>query len=257
MARLRVRESSRLIAPLILGAALLALWHCLVIWTKTSVFPSPGMVVLALFELQRRGVLMPYLLASLWRTLAGFLSAAALGVSLGLWMGQSSRVRRVLGPVLQLLRPISPLAWIPLSIVFFGIGSNAAVFLIFLSSLFPIAFSTENAVRSVPEIYLQAAANLGLSRLAMLHRVLLPAAFPQILGGLRIALGISWMVVVAAEMIAIDSGLGYLILDSRNAGKRYDLVIAGMVLIGATGLLLDTLMRRIETMRWVRWGFQS
>jgi NitT/TauT family transport system permease protein len=99
--------------------------------------------------------------------------------------------------------------------------------------------------------------NIGLSRPAIIRRLLLPAALPQILVGLRVALGIAWLVVVAAEMIAVDSGLGYLVIDSRNAGKRYDLVVCAMLLIGGIGLVLDILMRRIERLRSVRWGFRS
>jgi NitT/TauT family transport system permease protein len=114
-----------------------------------------------------------------------------------------------------------------------------------------------NGVKMVSQVYVLAAQNFGLSRAAVFRRIVFPAALPQILNGLRIALGVSWVVVVAAEMIAVDSGLGYLIIDSRNAGKRYDLVIAGMVLIGAIGLLLDTLVSRIERLPAVRWGFEA
>jgi NitT/TauT family transport system permease protein len=159
--------------------------------------------------------------------------------------------------VIQLMRPISPIAWIPVSIVFFGVGQLAPVFLVFLGAFFPIVVTAQNGVGAVPAMYLRAARNFGLSPPAMLWRVLLPAALPQILSGLRIALGIAWLVVVAAEMVAVDSGLGYLIIDARNAGKRYDLVVAGMLLIGVTGLLLDLAARRIEHVRALRWGFRA
>jgi NitT/TauT family transport system permease protein len=112
-------------------------------------------------------------------------------------------------------------------------------------------------VQSVPKIYVRAGRNFGLSRSALFLRVVLPAALPRILLGLRVALGVAWLVVVAAEMIAIDSGLGYLIIDARNAGKRYDLVVAGILLIGVIGLALDLLMRSLEKLRPVRWGFRS
>jgi NitT/TauT family transport system permease protein len=112
-----------------------------------------------------------------------------------------------------------------------------------------------NAVRSIPDVYLNAGRNFGLQRAALLYRVLFPAALPQLVIGLRITLGVAWLVVVAAEMIAVNSGLGFLIVDARNAGNRYDLVVAGMVLIGVIGLLLDTGMRALEKSRSLRWGY--
>src|SRR5262249_36868782 len=119
----------------------------------------------------------------------------------------------------------------------------------------PIVVSTANGVRGVPPMFRNAGQNFGLRSAALLRRVIFPSALPEILIGVRIALGIAWLVVVAAEMIAVDSGLGYLIIDSRNAGKRYDLVVAGMLLIGLIGLGLDSGMRRIERLQSLRWGF--
>ena len=242
--------------PAVLGALLVALWAALVHWTGTKVFPSPLQVLRGLAELSRRGVLLPYLRDSLVRVAIGYSVAVALGVPLGLWIGWSRPLATALNPLIQLLRPISPIAWIPVAIVFFGIGNLAPIFLVFLGAFFPIVVSTQNGVGAVPPMYLRAGRNFGLSPAQMLRRVLLPAALPQILSGLRIALGIAWLVVVAAEMIAVDSGLGYLIIDARNAGKRYDLVVAGMLLIGATGLLLDFAARRLERLRALRWGFR-
>ena len=136
---------------------------------------------------------------------------------------------------------------------------NAAVvvtvFLIFLASVFPITVSATAAVKNMQPVYLRAAQNFGLSGLPLFRRVILPAALPQIITGIRIALGVAWLVVVAAEMIAVNSGLGYLIIDARNAGKRYDLVVAGMVMIGLIGLVLDVLMRQLEKFDAVRWGY--
>jgi len=156
-----------------------------------------------------------------------------------------------------MMRPISPIAWIPVAIVLFGVGDLAAMYLIFLGAFFPIVVSTMNGVRNVPAIYRRAGRNFGLSPAALLIRVVLPAALPQMLVGLRIALGIAWLVVVAAEMIAVDSGLGYLVIDARNAGKRYDLVVGAIILIGLTGLALDFGIRRAETLKSVRWGFRN
>jgi NitT/TauT family transport system permease protein len=163
----------------------------------------------------------------------------------------------VVNPVMQILRPISPIAWIPVAIIFFGVGDDAAIFLIFLGAFFPIVVACINGVSNVPSVFRRAGRNFGLTPPRLLAKVIFPAALPQILVGLRIALGIAWLVVVAAEMIAVDSGLGYLVIDSRNSGKRYDLVVAAMLLIGVIGLILDIGFRRLETIRSVRWGFRN
>jgi NitT/TauT family transport system permease protein len=156
---------------------------------------------------------------------------------------------------MQMLRPISPLAWMPLAVIWFGVSNLAPIFLIFLASFFPVVVATMNGVRNVPPVYVQAGRNFGLSTPALLLRVVVPAVLPRILVGLRIAFGVAWLVLVAAEMIAVDSGLGYMIIDARNAGKRYDLVVGGMLLIGVIGLLLDALIRRLEKLQFVRWAF--
>jgi NitT/TauT family transport system permease protein len=144
-----------------------------------------------------------------------------------------------------------------LAVIWFGVSNVAPMFLIFLASLFPIIVATMNGVRNVPPMFLQAGANFGLSGPQLLRRVVFPAVLPQILASLRIAFGVAWIVLVASEMIAVDSGLGYLIIDARNAGKRYDLVVAGMLLIGVIGLLLDTVFRRIERGRGDQWAFRD
>jgi NitT/TauT family transport system permease protein len=187
----------------------------------------------------------------------GYLTAIAIGVPTGLLLGWYPTAAQVVNPVIQMMRPISPIAWIPVAIVLFGVGDLAAMYLIFLGAFFPIVVSTMNGVRNVPAIYRRAGRNFGLSPAALLTRVVLPAALPQMLVGLRIALGIAWLVVVAAEMIAVDSGLGYLVIDARNAGKRYDLVVGAIILIGLTGLALDFGIRRAEALKSVRWGFRN
>ena len=243
--------------PLFAIAVLLSLWYGGVTWSHTRVFPTPFDVARGLRELVRKGVLWGYIGDSLLRVGTGYLFAVAFGIPTGLVLGWYPSSARAMNPLIQILRPISPLAWIPLSIVWFGIGNMAAIFLIFLASFFPVVVATINGVRNVPPMFRHAGQNFGLSPEALLRRVIFPAALPQVLVGLRIALGIAWLVVVAAEMIAVDSGLGYLIIDSRNAGKRYDLVIAGMLLIGVIGLGLDIGIRRMEKWKSVRWGFSN
>src|SRR5262249_45610514 len=188
------------------------------------------------------------------------LSAVLLGVPLGLLMGWFARGYQALNPLIQLLRPISPIAWIPMAIVWFGITESAPVFLIFYASLFPIVVSATAAVRNIQTVYVRAAQNFGLSRWQMFRRVILPATLPQLLTGLRISLGIAWLVVVAAEMIVNNpkaGGLGFLIIDAGNQGARYDLVGAGMVSIGLIGLVLDLLVRQLERFDEVRWGYAA
>jgi NitT/TauT family transport system permease protein len=241
--------------PFLAAALLVALWHYSVIWTATQVFPSPLSVEKGLAELLGKHVLWSDIGDSLRRVAIGFGTAAVVGIPLGLMLGWYPAVNQVLNPVLQILRPVSPIAWIPIAIILFGIGDHAAVFLIFLGAFFPIVVACVSGVSNVPSIFRRAGRNFGLSPTQILARVVFPAALPQILIGLRIALGIAWLVVVAAEMIAVDSGLGYLVIDSRNSGKRYDLVVGAMLLIGLIGLALDLVFRRLEKIRSVRWGF--
>jgi NitT/TauT family transport system permease protein len=248
-------ERGRLLLPLLAAAAGVLLWWAAVGLTRTTVFPSPLKVVSGMRELVGKGLLWRYALDSLSRVLTGYGIALLLGIPAGLALGWVPRLASAFDPVVQICRPISPLAWMPLAILWFGVSEAAPRFLILLAAFFPIVVATMNGVRGVPAIYLQAGRNFGLGTPALLFRVVLPAILPQILVGLRLALGVAWLVVVAAEMIAVDSGLGYLIIDSRNAGKRYDLVVAGMLLIGVIGFALDVLVRRLERLESVRWGF--
>jgi NitT/TauT family transport system permease protein len=186
---------------------------------------------------------------------AGFSLAAVVAIPLGLWMGWVPPVFRTLNPVFQILRPISPIAWIPIAILWFGVGNASPIYLIFISSVFPMIVQTTAGVHTIERRYLWAAENFGVSRYTLFTRVVIPAVLPQIIVGMRIGLGVAWLVVVAAEMIALRSGLGYLIIDSRNAGNRYDLVVAGMIVIGLIGLSLDALMRLLEGLKIVRWRY--
>ncbi|HVG24573.1 MAG TPA: ABC transporter permease, partial [Thermoanaerobaculia bacterium] len=207
---------------------LAALWHFAVVATGTKIFPSPLDVLRGLGDLPH---LVAYTRDSLFRVACGYLAAVVLGVPTGLALGWFSPAARAANPLIQMLRPISPLAWMPLSVIWFGVSNLAPIFLIFLASFFPVVVATMNGVRNVPPMYVQAGRNFGLAPGALIARVILPAVVPRILVGLRIAFGVAWLVLVAAEMIAVDSGLGYLIIDARNAGKRYDLVVGGMLLI--------------------------
>ncbi|HJQ38766.1 MAG TPA: ABC transporter permease [Thermoanaerobaculia bacterium] len=236
----------KIVLPLVVAAILIVLWAFAVQATGTKIFPSPNDVANGMSALVRQGLLWRYIGDSLFRVAAGYAAAALLGVPIGLILGWWASLARAFNPLIQMLRPISPLAWMPLAVIWFGVSNLAPIFLIFLASFFPIVVATVNGVRNVPPMFVQAGRNFGLSTPALLTRVIFPAVLPRIVVGLRIAFGVAWLVLVAAEMIAVDSGLGYLIIDARNAGKRYDLVIAGMLMIGVIGLLLDTLIHRVE-----------
>jgi NitT/TauT family transport system permease protein len=248
----RFREALPSIAVL---ATLLAAWWALVVASGSVIFPTPLQVVTGTLELARNGTLFEHIGSSLMRVGAGFGLAVALAIPLGLWMGWVRGAFQTLNPLFQILRPISPIAWIPIAILWFGVGDASPIFLIFISSVFPMVVQTTAGVHTIEKRYLQAAENFGVSRYTLFTQVVIPAVLPQIIVGMRIGLGVAWLVVVAAEMIALRSGLGYLIIDSRNAGNRYDLVIAGMVIIGLIGLMLDGAMRLLEGLKWVKWRY--
>ncbi len=241
--------------PLIVGVVLLAAWHAAVRLADSDLFPTPVDVALGVVELIRKGLLLKYIVASLFRVTIGFGLAVVLGVPFGLLLGWFRNLFFAFNPIIQVLRPISPIAWIPIAILWFHVDDRAPIFLIFLASLFPILVSAMAAVQNIQPVYIRAARNFGLSQIGLFRQVIFPATLPQVLTGIRIALGVAWLVVVAAEMIAVNSGLGYLIIDARNAGKRYDLVVAGMMMIGLIGLGLDLLVRQLEKFDEVRWGY--
>ena len=236
---------------------LLGLWHAGVVASGSLIFPTPWQVATGLVDLARAGLLIKHVVASLFRVTWGYLLAAAVAIPVGMMMGWFASARVLLNPLVQGLRPISPIAWIPLAILWFGVGDVSPIFLIFLSSFFPMVVGTAAGVMTIDRKYLRAARNFEYSGFRLFRSVVLPAALPQIVTGMRIGLGVAWLVVVAAEMIAVHSGLGYLIIDSRNAGNRYDLVVAGMVVIGVIGFGLDTLMRRLERLDEVRWRYET
>ena len=248
----RIKE---MLPALALITALIATWWGAVIATHSVIFPTPWKVITGTFELLKDGTLWRHIGASLLRVGLGFGLAVCVAVPLGLWMGWVAGAYRTLNPIFQILRPISPIAWIPIAILWFGVGDASPIYLIFISSVFPMVVQTTVGVHTIEKRYLRAAENFGVSRRTLFRQVVIPAVLPQVIVGMRIGLGVAWLVVVAAEMIALHSGLGYMIMDSRNAGNRYDLVIAGMIIIGLIGLSLDTTMRILEGTKWARWRY--
>src|ERR1700753_800229 len=241
--------------PVALIAFLLLLWYFAVTRNPIHLLPTPWGVVTGLGDLLQHGLLFKYIVASLFRVTWGFLLATVTAIPLGLTIGWVRRAGLAFNPLVQIFRPISPLAWIPIAILWFGVGDLSSIFLIFVGCFFSLLLTAMSAVHNIPAVYIDVGRNFGLSTPAFIYRVLYPAVAPQLITGLRITLGIAWLVVVAAEMIAVNSGLGFLIVDARNAGNRYALVVAGMVVIGLIGLLLDLAMRSLEQVKSFRWGF--
>lgn len=199
------------------------------------------------------GVWFRHALASLFRVYAGFAIAITLGILLGLLIGLSRRVERLLDPTVQLLRNIPVTAWLPLSIVFFGIADRPAIFLIALGAFFPTVVNTAHGVRHVEQILVKAGLMMGANRYQLLRNIIFPAALPSILTGNRLSMGIAWVLVVVAEMVAVKSGLGYLLMDARLF-FRYDILIASMLSIGLLGFLSDVLiiLVRNRILAWTR-----
>jgi NitT/TauT family transport system permease protein len=243
----------RRLGPWLVVALVVALW-----WAAASgspIFPTPAATVTGIRQLAAEGTLWTHVAASLYRVTMGYGLALVLAVPVGSAMGWFPAVNEALNPLIQVLRPISPIAWIPIAILWFGVGDASPIYLIFLSSFFPIVVATAAGVGLVEQQYVRAARNFGVHGFELYRRVILPAALPQVITGMRVGLGVAWLVVVAAEMVAINSGLGYMIIDARNAGTRYDLVAAGMVIIGVIGFGLDFVMRRLERLDEVRWRY--
>lgn len=213
--------------------------------------PPPSAVLKGGMELLLQGTLTQDVLASLKRVGVALFFASAVGFPLGVALGASVRFAWVMEPIVNFFRPIPPLAWIPLSIVWFGITDTQNQFIIFLGALFPIVTSTMQGVKDVDRQLIRAALTLGASRTAIAFTVVLPGALPFMVVGLRVGTGIAWMALVAGELVAATSGLGFLISQGRLL-YRSDYIIVGMVLIGVIGLLLDALIRLLQRliMRW-------
>lgn len=189
--------------------------------------------------------------SSLMRVGAGFGFAVLIGVPLGFAMGYFKLVNTNLDPIVSTLRPIPPIAWIPLAILWFGLGMKPTIFIIFIGTLFPIILNTQQGVRGASRRLTEFALVLGATRLQILRKVIIYEAFPSVITGMRVGFGIGWMSVVAAEMIAAKSGLGYLVMTARWVFAT-DMVLAGMLVIGLIGFGGDLILRSIEA-KFMRW----
>lgn len=219
-------------------AAGILLWQlfCTFELVDAAILPSPLEVLDTFRSSLVDGSLVENILASLKRVATGYVLAIAVGLPMGMLVGRVALLHEALYPAIELLRPIPPLAWVPLAIVWFGIGNGPAYFIVFLASVFPIFVNAYDGARSIDKIYFRAAQCLGFGRWRTFRTVVWPAALPQILTGLRVAAGIAWMAVVGAEMIAARSGLGYMIYEA-SVLLRTDRIVAGMITVGVAGAL--------------------
>ena len=229
-------------------------------WVDPRFVPSPMTVARALQEWMfgpvganpYSGTWFAHAGNSTYRVLVGFLIAAATGVTIGSLIGWFRLVSDLVDPVIQILRPVPITAWVPFAVIFFGIRDGSAFFLIALGAFFPIVVNTAAGVAGTPKLLVRAARMLGIRPYMLLPRVILPAAMPYIFTGLRLGIGLAWVLVIVAEMMAVKSGLGFAMWDAYYF-LRLDIIIAAMLSVGALGFLSDLIIRLIGR-RFLRWS---
>jgi NitT/TauT family transport system permease protein len=260
---LGLRQRLRSIAlAAIVPLCLLIFWDLMVRWTGTRLIPLPGDVAIMMWDFAFGGIYNDAYSASLpihfWKSVqrvyGGFFCAASIGIPLGLMIGRMPLLRAMLDPTLSILRPIPVTAWLPLSMIFFGLGPKSAVFLVFLGAFYPILLNTIFGVKSVDARLFEAAEMLGCSGSQLFRSVVLPAALPSIFNGLRLGAGFAWILIVVGEMTGVPEGLGAVIMDGRTL-SRTDLVITGMIIIGITGFFSDRILLLLSNY-FLRWSPQ-
>lgn len=205
---------------------------------------APENVPGAFAALAGRGVLWSDMGISLWRLVAGLVLAIVIGVPLGLAIGFSKATEQTTAPLVQFLRMVSPLSWAPIAVALFGVGSSPVIFLVTMAAVWPVVLNTVSGVRALDPAHLQVAQTLGATRWESLRTVVLPSIKPYVLSGIRLALGIAWVIIVPAEMLGVSSGLGYQILNARDR-LAYEEMLAVILVIGILGIALDTLARKL------------
>ena len=236
-------------------AALILVWQLVFIVGdfNEALFPAPATAFKALVETIRDGSLLENIAASLKRFAIGYASAVVVAVALGLVLGVLPRVFQFVNPIVQLLRPISPMAWAPFIVLWVGIGDAPATIVVFIAAFFPVLLSTVSAVANIDPIYFKVARNFGVSQPYALWKIIFPAAFPQIANGIHLALGTAWVFLAAGEMNGVQSGLGYMVVDARN-NLRTDVLLAAILTIGAIGLALDAAIKFVDRQIVKAWG---
>lgn len=240
----------------IIGMILLvAIWQLLIILGgyEEALFPPPLIVWQELVEMVLDGIIFVHLQVSLGRFFAGYLLAVIPAIILGMLLGRMPRLWQIIDPIVQVLRPVSPVAWSPFIVLWFGIGNMPAIAIIFIASFFPVLLTTVAGVKKVDRDYLKIAENLEIKQPELMYKIIFPASFPSIVSGLRLALGTAWIFLVAGEMVGAQSGLGYLIVDARNTLNLAG-VFAGILVIGLSGFILDRLITLAETWVGRHWG---
>lgn len=236
-------------------AVLIGIWQLAYSFSGYSdaLFPSPLQSFRALIEMIQNGSLWENIKTSMYRFFTGYVSSVVIAVFLGLILGRLPGVFKYVNPAVQLLRPISPTAWMPFIVLLFGIGDIPAIIIIFIAAFFPVLLSTVSAVAGVDPVYFKVAKNFGVKQPQLTWKFILPAAFPQIANGIHLAIGTSWIFLVAGEMVGAQSGLGYQIIDARN-NIRADILLATIVVIGVIGIILDGLLKFAENRIMKSWG---
>ena len=249
-----LRSVAKLLPYLYAAAGVIAVWWAVVLIAKPhmSLLPSPLLTAQTFIQLIASGELPRDAAYSICRVLAAWSLAAVIAVPLGFAMGRWRKMERVLDPVVELFRPISPLAWIPLAILWFGIDEGGKIFVIFIGTFFPILLNTIAGAKTIDPVLIRAGRVLGCADEASLFRkVVLPASLPDVIVGLRISFGTGWAAIIAAELVAARSGLGYLISNGMEV-LRSDFVLVGMVTIGVVGVLFDAVFRWVgRRCNWV------
>src|SRR6478672_5799637 len=247
----------RFLLPVIVVLSLLLIWFFISYLNLFPAYalPSPGSVLKSFRQELLAARLINDVIASLWRVAVGFVLSAVLGIPAGLWLGQHFYARQAFVPLLNFFRFLSPLAWIPFAILWFHIGDKPAMFLIFMATFFPLALSTMSAVATIPAIYFRVAHDYDYKGKELLTKVTFPAVLPQVITSLRVSYGIAWVVIVAAEMVGCQDGLGYGIWEARN-GLRLDAAVCYMIVIGLMGMGIDRLLAQLTKLPNVRWGYE-
>ena len=221
-----------------------------------ALLPTPYKVLVGFGELIGDGVLFKDIADSLVRFFIGYIISVVAGVFLGLILGWYKGIWNYINPIVQVIRPISPVAWLPFIVLFFGIGQAPAIVIIFIAAFFPVLLSTVSAIQNIDPVYIKVARNFGIKQPELLFKIVLPAVFPGIASGLHIALGTAWIFLVTGEMVGSQTGLGFLIIDMRN-NLRNDLLMVAILTIGFVGLLLDWGVSLIEKWIYKRWGIEK
>jgi NitT/TauT family transport system permease protein len=262
----RRRERLEMLRAVVLGAGfpilLILIWDRAVAMTGTRLIPSPYQVAVMMYDFTFGGIyddafsgtILTHIWKSMQRVYGGFLLAAVIGIPLGMMLGRIKVLRQLLDPTISVLRPIPVTAWLPLSMIFFGLGPNAAIFLVFLGAFYPILLNTMFGVRSIDPKLFEAASMLGCTGPSLFRQIVLPASLPAIFNGLRIAHGFAWILIVVGEMTGVPTGLGSVVMDGRTL-SRTDLVITGMIVIGACGFVTDRIIVAISN-RLLSWSPQ-